>query len=209
VLPGLIMVALAASLIGSGAALASIPAPPVASPTAQAGTLPEPVPVAARTRTGEVEPEAPPPRRLIVERIGVDRELIGLDVLADGTLEVPEDPDDVGWHRTGTAPGDPGPAVLVGHVDSYEGAAVFFRLRELVPGDRVAVARVDGSVVDFEVYGLETVAKDAFPSDRVYGQTSGSELRLVTCGGSFDEASRSYTENVVVYARQLTTPVPS
>lgn len=91
--------------------------------------------------------------------------------------------DKAGWHSNGTAPGDIGPAVVVGHVDSYQGPAIFYRLRELVSGDRVAVDRADGSQVIFEVYDKETVRKDAFPTERVYGETSTPELRLLTCGG--------------------------
>lgn len=196
-----VLVGLVVALVGSGAALALLPAEPADARALALGELPVAVnPVAT---TADVDAEAPPPRRLVVERLGVDEPLIGLRVLRDGTLETPDDPDDVGWHRAGTAPGDNGPAVLVGHVDSYEGAAVFFRLRELQPGDRAAVTRVDGSVVEFEVYGLETVPKEGFPTDRVYGATPGPELRLVTCGGAFDRATRSYTENVVAYLRAV------
>lgn len=154
-----------------------------------------------------IDPEAAPPRRVTIERLGIDSALVGLAVQADGTLAVPEDFDTAGWHRAGTAPGDIGPAVLVGHVDSYEGAAVFYRLRELAPGDRVTVERVDGSVAVFEVYGQESVAKAAFPTQRVYGPTEGAELRLLTCGGSFDEEAGSYEDNLVVYARRLHEPV--
>ena len=151
----------------------------------------------------EIAPEAPPPRRMRVDRLGIESDLVGLEVQGDGTLEVPDDYDTAGWHRAGTAPGDVGPAVVVGHVDSHEGPAVFYRLRELQPGDRVTIDRVDGSVVVFEVYGQETVPKDAFPTERVYGPTDGPELRLVTCGGRFDEQARRYTDNVVVYATQV------
>ena len=150
----------------------------------------------------EIAPEAPPPRRVTVDRLGITSDLVGLKVQGDGTLQVPDDYDTAGWHRAGTAPGDVGPAVVVGHVDSHEGPAVFYRLRELQPGDRVTIDRVDGSVVVFEVYGQETVPKDAFPTERVYGPTDGPELRLLTCGGRFDEQARRYTDNVVVYAKQ-------
>ena len=159
--------------------------------------VPEPVSVA------EITPEAPPPHRVRVDRLGIESDLVGLKIQGDGTLEVPDDYDTAGWHRAGTAPGDVGPAVVVGHVDSHEGPAVFYRLRELQPGDRVTIDRVDGSVVVFEVYGQETVPKDAFPTERVYGPTDGPELRLVTCGGRFDEQARRYTDNVVVYATQV------
>ena len=186
---------LGAVLTGAAVALSALPVSPVL-----VGRLPD---LAARPASSVVDPTAPPPRRLTVERIGVDIDLIELGLERDGALQVPEDAAVPGWYRGSAAPGDGGPAVLVGHVDSYEGPGIFFRLRELVPGDRVTVTRVDGSVVTFEVYGAETVAKDAFPTDRVYGATDGAELRLLTCGGAFDREARSYTDNVVVYARQV------
>ena len=203
--PSLIMVALAAVLLGNGVALGVV-SPAGGSPLALGEV---PVPTLASVTSTVVDAEAPPPRRVTIERLGVDSTLTGLRVQRDGALQVPEDARQVGWHRAGTAPGDVGPAVLVGHVDSYEGAGVFYRLRELQPGDRVTVTRVDGSTVEFEVYGLETVPKSGFPTDRVYGPSPGPELRLLTCGGTFDEASRSYTDNVVVYARSVSTAVPS
>ena len=199
---GLLLAAVA--LVVTGATLALRPAasgaPPERPPVI--GALPvvlerKPVSVA------EIVPEAAPPARVRIDRLGIESSLVGLRVQSDGILEVPADYARAGWHRAGTAPGDIGPAVIVGHVDSYEGPAVFHRLRELQPGDRVTVDRVDGSVVVFEVYGQETVPKDAFPTDRVYGPTEGPELRLVTCGGRFDEQARRYDDNVVVYARQV------
>lgn len=201
VVPGLVLAGIVTVLVGAGVGLAVLPA---ASP-AVTGTLPR----AGAVVAAGIDPEAAPPRRLQIEKLGIDTAVGGLRVQRDGTLQVPDDFDVAGWHRRGTAPGDVGPAVVVGHVDSYEGPAVFYRLRELVPGDRVTVARVDGSQVVFEVYGSETVAKDAFPTDRVYGPTAGAELRLLTCGGAFDSRTRSYTENVVVYLRLLDEPVAS
>jgi sortase (surface protein transpeptidase) len=100
----------------------------------------------------------------------------------------------------GPVPGDPGPAVIAGHVDSRAGPAVFFRLRELRPGDKVTVRRSDGRAVAFTVDEVDRYPKDAFPTSAVYGPAPGSELRLITCGGSFDAAKRSYRDNVVVYA---------
>ena len=196
---------LAAVLLGSGAALARLPT----ADRSQWAVGELPAPTSASLTGATVDAEAPPPRRVTVERVGIDSALTTLRVQADGTLQVPADAERVGFYRAGTLPGDVGPAVLVGHVDSYEGAGVFYRLRELQPGDRVSVARVDGSTVEFEVYGLETVPKSGFPTERVYGATPTPELRLITCGGGFDETSRSYTDNVVVYARGLAPAVPS
>lgn len=194
-LPMLVLAGIVAVQVTAGLSIALLPQE---AASGSSGTLPV---LRPSTAAGTVDPEAPPPQRITIERLGVDSSLIGLRVQRDGTLQVPEDFDQAGWHRAGTAPGDAGPAVLVGHVDSYEGPAVFFRLRELVPGDRVEVTRADGSTVVFEVYGQETVAKAGFPTERVYGATAGAELRLLTCGGAFDRATRSYADNVVVYAR--------
>ncbi|MDQ3384987.1 MAG: class F sortase [Actinomycetota bacterium] len=199
-----VMLAAAVVLVLGGVALALQPGASSAPLDAPAVVGALPIPVERKPVTvGEIVPEVPPPRAVKIERLGIESALVGLKVQGDGTLEVPADYDQAGWHRGGTAPGDTGPAVVVGHVDSYEGPAVFYRLRELGPGDRVTIERVDGSVVMFEVYGQETVPKDAFPTERVYGPTDGPELRLLTCGGRFDEQARRYNDNVVVYAKQV------
>jgi len=198
-LPAVVLAGIVTVLVGASLTLALLPASPL-------GTLPV---KAVTVNAAGIEPEAPPPSRVTIERLGIDSDLVNLKIERDGTLQVPQDFAVAGWHRSGTAPGNTGPAVLVGHVDSFEGPAVFFRVRELVPGDLVTVTRADRSQVVFEVYGLETVAKDAFPTDRVYGATEGAELRLLTCGGSFDAESRSYSENVVVYARRVAEPAAS
>lgn len=178
------------------------PAPPLAAPAAP--KPPARKPAAARPLPGAVaDAEAAPPRRVVIPRIGVDSTLIGLRVQRDRTLEVPRDFDVAGWYREGTKPGDAGPAVLVGHVDSYDGPAVFFRLSELRRGDRIAVYRTDGSRVVFAVQAQERVPKNAFPTARVYGATAGPELRLLTCGGRFDPTTKHYEDNVVVYAKQV------
>lgn len=198
--------ALAVLLVGNAGALALLGTEPGGRAGFGLSGTGGPVPVAA---SAGIEPEAPPPRSVRIERLGIDSTLVNLGVQPDGTLEVPEEFGRAGWHRGGTAPGNAGPAVLVGHVDSYEGPAVFFRLRELQAGDLVHVTRIDGSQVVFEVYALETVPKDQFPTDRVYGPTEAAELRLLTCGGAFDQASRSYADNVVAYARLVPGPVAS
>jgi sortase (surface protein transpeptidase) len=97
-------------------------------------------------------------------------------------------------------PGDVGPSLLAGHVDSRTGPAVFYRLRELRGGDRIVVERSDGRTATFEVDRVEQVSKSSFPTRRVYGATPRPELRLITCGGTFDASSGHYLSNVVVYA---------
>ena len=117
-----------------------------------------------------------------------------------GALQVPADPQELGWFAGGAVPGQTGPAVVVGHVDSWQGPGVFWRLRDLHPGDPIDVPRSDGTVAHFAVDSVESFDKDAFPTQRVYGPTAGPSLRLVTCGGAFDRGARSYLDNVVVFA---------
>ncbi|GAA4917866.1 sortase family protein [Actinomycetospora succinea] len=117
-----------------------------------------------------------------------------------GALQVPAGPQDVGWFSEGSVPGEAGPAVVVGHVDSWQGPGVFSRLRALRAGDAIDVPRSDGTVAHFVVDSVEQFGKDTFPTDRVYGPTAGPALRLVTCGGPFDRTTRSYVDNVVVFA---------
>jgi len=132
--------------------------------------------------------------------LGVDSTLVDLDVGADGVLQPPADPDVAGWYRRGAAPGEQGPAVIAGHVDSQAGPAVFARLDRLAPGDPVEVARSDGKAFDYRVVSVESHAKAAFPTALVYGPAPGPVLRLITCGGVFDPRSRHYRDNVVVTA---------
>ncbi|MFE3459273.1 class F sortase [Nocardiopsis aegyptia] len=123
---------------------------------------------------------------------------LGLD--RDRRLEAPRDWEAVGWYSLGDAPGQDGPAVLAGHLDSATGPAVFHRLRELRDRDTISVERADGVVVDFTVYAVQRYAKGDFPTEEVYGDTDRPELRLITCGGAFDTATGHYTDNVVVFA---------
>jgi sortase (surface protein transpeptidase) len=135
-----------------------------------------------------------------VGRVGVDAEVIPLGLDAAGALEVPADFAQAGWWRSGPEPGERGPAVIVGHVDSRSGPAVFYRLRELVAGDRVTVQRADGTSGEFVVDRVEQHPKSAFPTDAVYGATAAPELRLVTCGGTFDRSTGHYVDNTIVFA---------
>lgn len=173
---------------------------PVATPPA-----PDPPPPApsgspsSATPSGEAQAAAPV--RVRIPAIRVDAPVGPLDVDARNVLPPPDTNDGTGWWRAGPEPGERGPAVIAGHVDSYQGPAVFYRLRELRAGHLVHVDRADGSTVTFAVTQVERHAKDAFPTGRVYGDTSGPELRLITCGGEFDSRDRRYLDNVIVYAR--------
>lgn len=142
----------------------------------------------------------PAPTRVRIPSIGVDSELALLGVDGAGVLVPPTDFDRAGWFSGSPLPGEVGPAVIAGHVDSRDGPAVFFRLRDLVPGDAVLVDRADGSTARFTVSGADRYPKDGFPTQDVYGATPRAELRLITCGGAFDRDRRSYVDNVVVSA---------
>lgn len=123
---------------------------------------------------------------------------------AEGALETPAPGpfyDDAAWYRHSPTPGSLGPAVLLGHVDSASnGPSVFFRLGELRRGDRVSVTRADGSVAVFVVDEVHRYAKDNFPTGTVYGDIDHAGLRIITCGGAFDDAAGHYLDNIVVFA---------
>jgi len=141
-----------------------------------------------------------PPVRLQIPAIAVSTPLVRLGRLLDGSIEVPKDWDRAGWYDGGPRPGQPGPAVILGHVDSKTGPAVFYRLRALRPGDIVQVGLANGRELAFRVQRIERYPKDKFPTEAVYFPTLNRELRLITCGGEFDYAAGSYRDNIVVYA---------
>ena len=157
--------------------------------------------------TGPAHPArpAPPPAavpvRLLIPAIGVNSGLEPLGLLPDDTLEPPHEWGVAGWYADGIRPGDPGPAVIAGHVDSRNGPAVFFRLRELHAGAITIVRTSDGRALRFVVDSVRQYPKATFPTALVYGPTPLPELRLVTCTGDFDWAARSYLDNLVVSAR--------
>jgi Sortase domain len=139
------------------------------------------------------------PVELRIPAIGVSTSMATLGLNPDNTVQVPSDFQQAGWFEPGPTPGQLGSAVILGHVDSYRGPAVFFRLRSLRPGDAVEVRLADGIVAHFAVTAVETYLKDQFPAERVYGPHGSSALQLVTCGGEFDRQARSYLSNIVAY----------
>jgi hypothetical protein len=185
----------AVAAVGAAAAFwTAAPAAPVTLRTPAAP--PAPIVLAAPAASTAV-----PPTRVVIPAIGVDSPLDPIGVDGSGALVPPADFDVAGWFAAGPAPGETGPAVLAGHVDDRTGPAVFFRLEELGVGDRVLITRADGSTVAFTVTRVAQYPKTAFATDEVYGPTAGPELRLITCGGTFDHSRRSYTDNIVVFAR--------
>lgn len=140
------------------------------------------------------------PVALDIPSIGVhSTNIVDLGLASDGTIEVPADASAPGWFTPGPSPGQLGPSVIAGHVDSLEGPAVFYRLGELAAGDRVRVTLADAAVGTFVIDRVEQFEKATFPTHQVYGDTTGrAELRLITCGGTYDE-DKGYLGNVVAF----------
>ncbi|GAA3247573.1 hypothetical protein GCM10017691_56970 [Pseudonocardia petroleophila] len=182
--------ALALLLAGCGGAPA--PAPSV--------TAPATAPVTSAPAAGATALAGSRPERVVIPALDVDGAMMDLGLQDDGTMEVPPDGTTAGWYSLSPTPGEIGPAVLAAHVDWKGEPGVFFRLRDTEPGDEVQVRRADGTTAVFTVDRVEQYAKDSFPSDAVYGDVDRAELRLITCGGEFDDGSGDYEDNIVVYA---------
>jgi sortase (surface protein transpeptidase) len=140
------------------------------------------------------------PAAIAIPAIGVSAPVVRLGLTSDGRLMAPESWSAAGWWAGGPKPGEHGPAVIAGHVDSKTGPAVFFRLPELRRGDHVIITDSDRSTVRFAVERIERHPKDGFPTASVYGATRGPTLRLITCGGTFDRSSGHYRDNIIVFA---------
>lgn len=141
-----------------------------------------------------------PPVAIEIPRLDVRSALVELDLHVNHRLEVPEDPQVAGWFIRGARPGENGPAVIAGHIDSYRGPGIFWRLAELTAGDSIVIRRADGTDAKFIVDRVERWPKEDFPTEQVYRSHEGATLRLITCGGTFDTATRSYRDNVIVFA---------
>jgi hypothetical protein len=140
------------------------------------------------------------PVRIRIPGIDVDSDLMTLGLQGDGSLEVPPEGFPAGWYTGGPTPGELGPAIIAGHVDWAGSPGVFFSLRELAPREEIVVEREDGSTALFRVQSIQQFPKEAFPTEAVYADIDHAGLRLITCGGSFDRQSRSYSDNIVVFA---------
>jgi sortase (surface protein transpeptidase) len=153
-------------------------------------------------RLEDVEPtEKPHPTRLRIDALGIDAPVIALGVAANGEMDVPTDADTVAWYEYGPAPGQRGSAVLAAHVDYNGERGVFFTLDDLEAGESITVEFADGPPRTFTVTDGASIAKTALPVERLFRRDGRTTLTLITCGGEFDAATRSYRENVVVRAR--------
>ncbi|MBA3745657.1 class F sortase, partial [Sporichthya sp.] len=177
-----------------------VPGRPLVAPAAYAPQSP-----------GEVRPlDHSEPTHLRISRVGIDTDLMDLGLNPDRTLEVPPDAADApaGWYRNAASPGENGPAVIVGHLDSPADKGVFFNLGAVREGDTIEVSRRDGSAVTFTVDMVALFARDAFPTAGVYGSTEHPGLRLVTCGGKFSRGA-GYEDSVIVFASLTGSDVPA
>lgn len=143
------------------------------------------------------------PEKIIIPTIGVQANVIHLGLNPDQTLEVPKKDEEVGWYTGSPTPGEIGPSVMVGHLDSTVGAAVFYNLKKLKPGDVIEIQRQDGSIAKFQAESMEMFSQDNFPTDKVYGQIDYAGLRLITCAGTYSRAKGHYSDNLVVFARLI------
>lgn len=197
------VVAVGLIVAGAGAAGLVLTRHPVAAHYAAAPALPAPRgPIAAAVQQQSAQISLPV--ELTIPSIGVRTNLIHLGLTAEGALQVPPTTAVAGWYTGSPRPGAVGSAIIAGHIDSYAGPGIFFRLSSLRPGDRVYVRRADGTLVVFRVTVVRQFPKDAFPASAVYGPTPDPELRLITCGGTFDPQLGSYLSNTVVYAVETT-----
>lgn len=169
----------------SMSAVVKTPPDSVVGATSTAGVLPEAVPVRVR-----------------IPSVGIDAAFEGsLGLNPDQTIEVPESFTEVGWYGYGPTPGELGPAVILGHVDSYRGPAVFWSLGQLEVGNEIFVERADGTTVRFVVSELRRVDQDEFPTRDVYGDIDHAGLRVITCSGTYERGIQRYSHNLIVFAR--------
>ncbi|HUK72093.1 MAG TPA: class F sortase [Streptosporangiaceae bacterium] len=203
------IVAVVAGVIAAGAGAAGLL-------TSGSGTTPAPLPhpaaAIAPTPAGQEVAvggrsagyQTPRPVALVIPAIGVNARLVDLGLTAAGTVQVPADPASPGWYTGSSRPGAIGSSVLLGHIDSPSGPAVFYRLGQLRPGERVYVRRADGTLAVFRIDAVRRYLKSHFPTAAVYGPAPDPELRLISCTGVFDQNLKSYLSNVVVYATAIT-----
>ncbi|MFG2883878.1 class F sortase [Streptomyces sp. NPDC048297] len=144
------------------------------------------------------------PRRVDIPELGIQAPVVARGLDSRGAIDPPpfDQPGVVGWYRGGVTPGATGPALLVGHVDTETGRAVFYQLSTLKPGETVRVVRSDGKVAEFTIDDVRVLPVDHFDAQLAYGPRvpGRAELRLITCGGTFDRTSHTYTANVIVSA---------
>ncbi|MEV6648367.1 class F sortase [Amycolatopsis sp. NPDC051371] len=201
-----LVVALPAALVVLALTLGGGTGPSTAQPPPAHAVAVNPAPAAGERPAHAVAalPKSDPVS-IDIPKIGAHSSLVPLGVNADNTIQVPPvtTPLQAGWYTYAPTPGEVGPAVVLGHVDGNHQKGIFYRLKELAAGDRVSIARKDGTTALFEVTKVHQVPKQDFENEGVYDDTAGPELRLITCGGVFDRSAHNYVDNIVVYARLI------
>ena len=179
-------------------------APPVAGPTRSKAPSAHQAAKRPPASLGPVMARSVP-LHLAIPSVKIDTSLLRLGLNADGSLQVPWKPLLAGWYEGSPTPGQLGPAIIAGHVDSWAtGPAVFYHLGEVVVGAHVLVTRADTSVADFRVTAVTSYPKATFPTHQVYGDVNRAELRLITCA-KWNSTTQEYDNNVVVFARLVRT----
>lgn len=191
---GVLAIALLLGACASSGGAASAPPSEAPSNSFSAGGLQDPA------APEEADAVALPPVRVQIPAIGVDSALETLALGEGGRLQAPVDYDLAGWYADGVLPGQVGPAIIAGHVDSPTAPAVFAQIGSLVPGDEIIVTLSDGSALTFAVSDSIQSAKAEFPTAAVYSNVPAPELRLITCGGTFDSSTGHYLDNLIVFA---------
>ena len=192
--PLLLLVAVVAAGLIGGCGVGASPAAPSALNVAgvvTSASLPKSVPLSIE-----------------IPKIGVQSTLLSLGLTRHRTVQLPppSTPMQAGWFDGGPTPGEIGPATIFGHMDGDHQEGIFFRLDELAPGDLVLIKRQDGSTATFRVTHIQELSKGSFPTDAVHGATTDAELRLVTCGSTFDPATHGYRDNIIVFATLVANP---
>lgn len=151
--------------------------------------------------------DASRPVSVSIPAIDVRSKVMKLGLDSKGHIEIPplSKPKLTGWYKKGPTPGEMGPAVILGHIDNQQGPAVFYDLRTLKPGAKVKVKRKDGTVAVFKVDSVKRFPKSDFPTQKVYGELDYPGIRLITCGGAFDESAGHYKDNIIAFGRLVST----
>jgi sortase (surface protein transpeptidase) len=191
---------LAVGIGACGIAIASNTGHPASPPSGKPPFVPVPrgkrAPVPQPSGSGNVAK----PASLIIPSIGVKTRLIRLGVTSSGALQVPVSIAVAGWYTFSPRPGAIGSSIIAGHIDSFRGPGVFYRLRQMKPGEKIYIRRTNGTLAIFRVTARHMFLKSHFPTQDVYGPTPTAQLRLITCGGTFDSATGHYLSNVIVFA---------
>lgn len=145
------------------------------------------------------------PVKLTLPALNVSSSLVPLGLTPSREHEVPpvETPLQAGWYTGGPRPGEPGPAIILGHINGGGRPGIFHDLAKLKNGDLIDVFMQTGVLRTFQVYKVETVEKDSFPADRVYAESSDPQIRLITCGGDYNASTHSYKSNIIAYGKMV------